>query len=99
MTIIGCKKKLDKLIEEATNIRMSVASDNMVDMFAEIDSSRLEPFKKNVLEFIKEITDDKEYIKFFANIGPYEYCIQDVQKKLVEIKNAILLMEKLKFED
>jgi hypothetical protein len=99
MTLRGCKKKLDKLIEEATNIRMSVLSFDNVDMFAKIESSRLEPFKKNVLELIKEITDDKEYIKFFANIGPYEYCMQDVQKKLVEIKNAILLMEKLKFED
>ena len=95
MTYKTCKNKIDHFINEAMYLRSTVLTLDgpAFCMDTEITDERFEFFQKDILEFIKKITKDEKYISQYANIGPYEYCVGEVQKLLMKLKDAVELME------
>lgn len=92
MTSENIKNKIDYFIGEAKYLRGTVF--NLLEgpgfcMDTEITDARFEIFQKDILLFIKEITNDEEYIKQYTNIGPYENCVGEVQQLLIKLKKTL----------
>ena len=95
MTFKTCKKKIDYFIYEAKYLRCTVLTMDgpAFCMDTKITDERFEIFQKDILEFIKKITKDEKYISHYTDISPYEYCVGEVQKLLMKLKEAVELME------
>ena len=95
MTFKTCKNKIDYFINEAKYLRCTVLTLDgpAFCMDTKIIDDRFDIFQKDILLFIKKITKDEKYISLYENISPYEYCVGEIQKLLMKLKDAIELME------
>lgn len=100
MTYKQCEERIDYFIEEAKYLRCTVLTSEgpAFSMDTEITDERFEIFQKDILAFIKKIINDENYINLYTNIGPYEYCVGQVQKQLMKLRNTIELMEIIKIQ-
>ena len=89
------KNKIDYFINEAKYLRCTVLTLDgpAFCMDTKITDDRFDIFQKDILLFIKKITKDEKYISLYGNISPYEYCVGEIQKFLMKLKDAIELME------